>query len=157
MRDLPQKQRALADAIMLKSDSLESFLKASSDKWVREDLVYRFWHQSFKVYALQDCTQRGVDIIRSFAPPGSKLHPFFEEIVEQGTGVVFEMSHNNDWTKHTRAIVEAFWHVTHIVEMMVKHAPSEATQSMEKDVEEDGSFHFISSGWATVLEVFNLR
>lgn len=157
MRDLPQKQRDLADAIMLKSDSLESFLKASSDQWVREDLVYRFWHHSFKVYALQDYTQRGVDIIRSFAPPGSALHPFFEEIVEQGTGVVFDMSHNKDWTKHTRGLVEAFWHVTHIIEMMLKHAPSETTASIEESAGDTGGFHFISSGWATVLEVFNLR
>ena len=149
----------LADKIVGLSDDLNSFLSTAKDVWGSEDLVYRFWHQSFKVYALQEFTVRGVELIKSASPHGGPLHPFFEEIVAEGTGIVFEMSHNDDWTKHTRPIVEAFWHVMHIIEMMVKHAPEETSLSRSSDTPGSGfsNMHFLSSGWALVLEVFNLR
>jgi hypothetical protein len=159
MSSYAEKQMFLADRIVDISDDLNSFLLNAKDVWVSEDLVYRFWHQSFKVYALQEFTARGAELIKSVALDSEPLHPFFEEIVSEGTGVVFEMSHNDDWTKHTRPIVEAFWHVVNIIDMMVKHAPDETSLARSNDSPDVGlpNMHFISSGWALVLEIFNLR
>jgi predicted nucleotidyltransferase/predicted RNase H-like HicB family nuclease len=45
-----------------------------------EDGVYRFYHQSFKVYGLQEYTLQIVGVLRSFAPdPTAPLDPYFEE------------------------------------------------------------------------------
>ena len=49
------------------------------------------------------------------------MNPWFEEIVAAGTGVEFDLSHNDDWLRHTRPIVEAFLHAKYFIEMVVKY------------------------------------
>lgn len=153
------KQRELAVAAISRMDELQSFLDSANDKWVKEDLVYRFWHQSFKVYAIQDYTERGASLIRSLSPNGRNLSTFFEDIVSEGTGKVFSLEHNENWAFHTRPMLEAFWHVVTIVEMIVKYAPQEASPSAEVSSTSTNplNMRFLDSGWALVLEVFNLR
>ena len=47
---------------------LEQLLRACSDHWGYEDPVYRLYHQSFKVYALQASTLKIVEQLRALAP-----------------------------------------------------------------------------------------
>jgi hypothetical protein len=55
-----------------------------------ENGTYRFYHQSFKVYALQGHIIRATKIFRVVAVNmGLRLNPWFEEIVAEGTGVEF--------------------------------------------------------------------
>lgn len=156
MIDYLEKQRNLAVLACSKIEELQDFINSATGTWVREDLLYRFWHQSFKVYAIQEYTERGAALIRSLSPEAGPLSDFFEEIVSEGTGKVFSMEHNENWTLHTRPMLEAFWHVLTIVEMIVKYAPEEAAS--EGTAESSGlNIRFLDSGWALVLEVFNVR
>lgn len=123
---------------------LEMLLEECSAQ--REDLVYRFWHQSLKVYALQENTERIRTALEGLAPAGCTLHPWFREIVTEGTGKVFALSHNDDWLVHTRPIVEAFHHASYVLEMTVLYG-SELTESPA----------LLPSGWAALLEVFGIR
>ena len=62
---------------------LERLLEEVSSHWGCEDPVYRFYHQSFKVYALQNTTARIVDALRDLAPEGQQLCKEFEEIIKK--------------------------------------------------------------------------
>ncbi|HEX6189159.1 MAG TPA: hypothetical protein VFZ40_13855 [Pyrinomonadaceae bacterium] len=113
----------------------------------REDGIYRFYHQSFKVYRLQDCTLKAVEIFRSIAQATeNRLCDWFEEIVADGTGKTFEPEHNRNWTEHTRPIVEAFLHTRYFLEMMIKYA-----NEMESPP------RMLPFGWAAILELYNQR
>jgi hypothetical protein len=58
---------------------LEELLAEASSHWGYEDPIYRFYHQSFKVYYLQGTTERIVEALKALAPAG-RLHPWFLEI-----------------------------------------------------------------------------
>jgi len=125
---------------------LKALLAEVSGHWGYEDGIYRFYHHSFKVYyRLQPATLRIVEALQALAPH-LKLNADFMQIVAEGTGNQFHQSHNKKWLKHTRPIVEAFFHARHMLEMACKYAEElkEPPQALP-------------SGWAAVLELYNLR
>ena len=125
---------------------LKARLAEVSNHWGYEDTIYRFYHQSCKVYhSAQPSTLQIVAELQALAPH-LKLNPDFEKIVADGTGKKFESSHNDDWLRHTRPMIEAFFHARYFLEMAVKYA--EAHEEPPK---------MLPSGWASVLYLFNLR
>lgn len=124
---------------------LDRLLESISGHWTYEDYVYRFYHQSFKVYHLQHATR---NIIHWFNRVGhnAPLNGWFQVIVAEGTGHKFEMSHNKEWLKHTRPIVEAFFHAKYFLEMMIKYGK-----------ELDGDVQCMPSGYAALLYLYNMR
>jgi hypothetical protein len=56
--DSLEKDNELLAKIKSQLSALESLLKEMNSHWLYEDPIYRFYHQSFKVYFLQDETQR---------------------------------------------------------------------------------------------------
>ena len=135
----------LLSAAKRKLPELKALLASVSDHWGYEDPIYRFYHQSFKVYHLQTATLKIVAELQALAPH-LKLNSDFLEIVAEGTGKQFDMSHNANWLKHTRPIVEAFFHARHLLRMVCKYA-----EELPKPPQ------VLPSGWATVLYLFNLR
>ena len=112
-----------------------------------EDGIYRFYHQSFKVYRLQDCTLRAVEMFRSIAETtDGRLCDWFEQIVKDGTGKEFQPEHNRNWPDHTRPIVEAFLHTRYFLEMMLKYG-----RELESPPD------FLPFGWAAILELYGQR
>ena len=142
--DRPEVQSLLAN---LKSAivELEKLLEASNSHWIYEDGVYRFYHQSFKVYALQGSTTAIVAALQALAP-GRNLNDAFLQIVKDGTGKTFDMEHNRRWLEVTRPIVEAFFHARYFLEMAVRYG-----KEMEKPP------RLLPSGWAAFLYLYNLR
>jgi hypothetical protein len=75
-----------------------------------------------------------------------KLDGWFETIVAEGTGKKFDRSHNDAWIRHTRPIVEAFFHARYFLGMAcrygdeLQHPPS-----------------LLPSGWAAILYLYGLR
>jgi hypothetical protein len=133
--------------IKAKLPELDGLLQEMGSHWEYEDPVYRFYHQSFKVYALQNETKRIVAALRSIAPNGTTFSPMFEEIYQAGASRKhFEPEHNVNWTMHTRPFVEAFFHAKFFLEMAVKYG---------KELEEPP--HMLPSGWAALLCLYNLR
>jgi len=124
---------------------LEEMLAHVESHWGMEDGFYRFYHQSLKVYQLQEMT---ISICKALQDlmPDQAMNRWFSEIVAQGTGHEFEMSHNRDWLHHTRPIVEAFFHAHYFLKMAVKYG---------KELERGPDV--MPSGWASVLYLFDLR
>jgi hypothetical protein len=123
---------------------LEKLLETCNDHWGYEDPVYRFYHQSFKVYGLQQQCRSIVDRLQVLAPD-RPLHPWFVEIVRAGTGKEFQVSDNNHWTEVTRPILEAFFHARFFLEMAVRYANLDSPPQL------------LPSGYAALLELFGLR
>ncbi len=124
---------------------LRALLDDCSSHWGYEDPIYRFYHQSFKVYGLQSQTLKIVDALRGLLPESS-LNPWFGEIVSAGTGRVFQMEDNDHWLAVTRPIVEAFFHARYFLEMAVRYG-DEFTEPPT----------VLPSGWASVLYLYNIR
>ena len=124
---------------------LEALVEESNSDWVYEDCVYRFYHQSFKVYLLQESTLRIVEKLRALAPD-REFNKWFAQIIADGTGKTFAMEDNENWLHVTRPILEAFFHSKYFLEVAVKYGrklqyPPRA----------------MPSGWAAFLYLYNLR
>lgn len=140
-----EKDQELLDAIKSKLPELERVEELLG--FEREDGIYRFYHHSFKVYRLQECTLRAVEIFKSIAEAtDNHLCDWFEQIVADGTGKTFEPEHNQNWPMHTRPIVEAFLHTRYFLEMMIKYG-----HEMESPPQ------MLPFGWAAILELYNQR
>lgn len=147
MLDPLLKDNELLANIQARWSELAELLQEMNSHWVYEDLVYRFYHQSFKVYYLQEYTKEIVEALKSLAPSGATFSAMFEEIFQAGaSGKQFEMKHNQQWTSHTRVFLEAFFHAKYFLEMAVKYGK-----------ELDTAPNTMPSGWAALLCLYDLR
>jgi len=145
--DLKEKDNQLLANIKARLPEIEALLEEIDSHWVYEDSIYRFYHNSFKVYGLQDITRKIVDALKGLAPEGKSLCREFEEIIRAGaSGKHFKPDHNKNWTHHTRPFVEAFFHAKFFLEMVVKYGK-----------EMEGPPDMLPSGWAAVLCLYDLR
>jgi hypothetical protein len=140
-----QKDQALLDSIKSKLPSLEGLVFPFNVDY--EDGVYRFYHNSFKVYYLQDLTVKAVDIFENIAKAtNDEVCHWFKQIVADGTGKKWDADHNRDWLLQTRPIVEAFLHTKYFLDMMIKYGR-----------ELDSPPSILPFGWAAILELYNQR
>lgn len=147
MLDPLQKDNELLANIKSHWSELDKLLQSINSHSVYEDLIYRFYRQSFKVYYLQEHTKVIVETLRGLAPSGTTLSSMFEEIYQAGaSGKQFEMKHNQQWTAHTRVFLEAFFHAKYFLEMAVKYGK-----------ELDTAPSIMPSGWAALLCLYDLR
>ena len=133
----------LFEKLKLSADSLERLLRRCDVECA--DGIYRFYHQSFKVFTLQKLTVEVVAALHSLRPI-RPLNKWFRQIVAEGTGKKFSVSHNARWLKTTRPIVEAFFHSSYFLEMAVSSA-RELTEPP----------NLLPSNWAAVLYLYDLR
>ena len=131
--------------IKSKLSVLEKLLKKCNDHWEYEDPIYRFYHQSYKVYNLQILTTEIVTVLHSLMPDSS-LNSYFNKFIQEGTGKTFSTEDNKQWLQNTRTILEAFFHAKFFLEMAVKYGN-----------EFDIPPKLLPSGWAALLYLFNLR
>jgi len=124
---------------------LRELLRRASSHWEYEDPIYRCYHGSFKVFALQSQTTAIVDALRAIRPD-APLNPTFANILSDGTGHTFSPEANAKWDETARPIVEAFFHARFFLEMAVKYGEEldEAPMPMP-------------SGWAALLYFFKMR
>ena len=101
--------------------------------------MYRFYHQSFKVYSIQHLTEQIATTLKGLLPD-HLLDGWFMTIVEEGTGRTFERSYNKDWPVHTRPMLEAYWHARYMLGMVVGYGEHSRRRSRG-----------LPSGWAAVL------
>jgi hypothetical protein len=137
-------EETLLRNLRLRRSDLTTLLENCSSHWGFEDPIYRFYHQSFKVYPLQDETVRIVHVLESLAPE-RPLNLWFRQIVEQGTGRSFRQEDNEDWLRATRPILEAFFHARFFLEMAVRYATLLEPPSP------------LPSGYAALLYLYGLR
>jgi hypothetical protein len=142
--DRESAERILLGHLRTRGAPLSELLERCSGHWDFEDSIYRFYHQSFKVYGLQAQTE---EIVRELSAlvPGRRLNAWFLAIVEQGTGRHFEAADNARWTETTRPMVEAFFHARFFLEMAVRYAHLEQPPNP------------LPSGYAALLYLYDLR
>ena len=93
MIDALKKDNELLANIKSHLPELTALLQEMNSPWFYEDSIYRFYHQSFKVYALQNETKKIVEALKSVAPAGATFCKEFEEIYSVGaSGKQFERS-----------------------------------------------------------------
>jgi hypothetical protein len=136
---------ALFAALKRALPTLQALRDDFATQWGDEDGVYRFYHQSFKVYGLQRSTLAIVQALQALAPD-RELNKWFAQIVADGTGKRFESEHNKRWLEVTRPMVEAFFHARYFLEMALKYGN-----------ELDAPPRTLPSGWAAFLYLYNLR
>ncbi len=110
------------------------------------DGIYRFYHQSFKVYNLQNHINEANNLFKKLEP-GSGVNLWFYQIILDGTQKGFEMSDNQNWLIVIRPILEAFFHCKYFLEQLI-------FVESNYDKPQEG---FISSEYASFLCLFNLR
>jgi len=137
-------ERALLLSLRARRADLAALFARHSDHWGLEDPVYRFYHQSFKVFALQSQTTEIVRMLSQLMPERS-LNTWFTTIVAHGTGRTFVMSDNARWIDATRPILEAFFHARFFLEMAVRYSKLESPPSP------------LPSGYAALLYLYDLR
>lgn len=156
-----EKVRTLLANLKSRKAELAELLASCSGDGGYEDPVYRFYSGSFKVFPLQKTTEKIVAALHSLLPE-QPLDDVFLQIITEGTGHKFTHEMNADWPKHTRPIVEAFFHARYMLEMAVRYAdwqlPSENREQFEPgDPRRLEHLHLIPCGWAALLSLFNLR
>lgn len=136
---------ALFSSLKAALPALEKLLNEYSGEWGYEDPIYRFYHQSFKVYALGHATKRIVSALQALAPE-QQLNEWFVHIVTEGTDKTFDQEHNARWLEVTRPIVEAFFHARYFLEMAVTYGRQLTAPP-----------RMLPSGWAALLYLYRLR
>ena len=138
------RERKLLRNLRVYTADVEELLAKANDHWGYEDPIYRFYHQSFKVFGLQEQTNAIVKLLRKLSP-SSDLNPWFIEIVEVGTGKAFDLSDNRRWTQVTKPILEAFFHARFFLEMASRY------RSLQNPPQ------LLPSGYAALLYLYGLR
>ena len=123
---------------------LKELLDSVNDHWGYEDPIYRFYHQSFKAYYVQEDTLRIVAALQALVPE-LPLNSWFQQIIVEGANKQFETDHNARWLEETRPILEALFHARFFLEMACRYS--------EPPDPDDA----LPSGWAALLCLFNLR
>jgi hypothetical protein len=137
----------LLSRIKLRLPELEDLLDLVNSNCPYEDGIYRFYHYSYKVYGIQGFTRLILEALRVIAPDENKTFcPLFEEILKNGFGKPFKEHHNRNWAKHTRPLLEAYFHAKYFLEMAVKSGK-----------ELDKAPTSLPSGWAALLELYGIR
>lgn len=140
-----QRHNALLDRIKKGAADLQVQLDLADQEFGAPDLFYRFYTQSFKTFRIQQYTAKFMECIQTVAGD-EKLHPWFLGIIAEGTDKVFDLSHNNEWLKHTRPMMEAYFHSRMVVEQMLW-----CSKNLTK------AENWLDSPWAAVLTIYNLR
>ena len=123
LREEDERREVQALSRRLKADlpTLERLLGQCIDLGY-EDLIYRFYHQSLKVYFLQERTEAIVAALRALDPE-RPMNEWFTNIAQEGTGKTFKREDNRNWLIVTRPILEAFFHARYFLEGSRQAAP----------------------------------
>jgi predicted ribosome quality control (RQC) complex YloA/Tae2 family protein len=144
IQDANQK---LLDNIKKNMKELEDLLVEITDDFVYGDLIYRYYHCSYKCYYIQVYTKKIVETLDKLKPNKNiKPNSQFERIYKEGVGRNFSHKDNANWDEITRPQLEAFFHAKYFLEMAIKFG-KELTVAPQ----------CLPSGWAGLLYYYNLR
>lgn len=112
-----------------------------------EDYVYRFYHQSFKVFGATEEIKRAKDLFEKIAPDEIPLNDWYCKIADEAISKDFDWEKTNPkWLDETRPILEAYWHSKCFLQQML-HFGTELQESPQ----------LLPYGWATILYLYDLR
>lgn len=114
---------------------------------VYEDLVYRFYHKSFKMFSLNVYSLKILTYLKMLMP-SYELNSMFLEIVTKGLDLEFDRSMNSNWAEETNPVVYAFYQAKYMLDMLIKYGIHQDNYT------EHG---FLLPGWGSVLYLYNIR
>ena len=144
-----KKQNDLLRNIKVNLHTMEKLLDKISGEWEYEDMIYRYYHHSFKVYRLQAVTTEIVDELRKISPHSGEwmFHRYFVDILKKGCiDREWTQSDNRKWQETTCPFVEAFLHAKFFLEMAIKYGKKY-----------DKAPVLLDSGWAALLHLYRIR
>lgn len=144
--DRPQVQELFKNIQKSLPEFEKWFEEHCNGHWTYDDMIYRFYHQSFKVWYLIPVIEEAVKKLESLLP-GRPLNKWFMQIISEGLKEKdFDRKFNDDWLKYARPVLEAFFHARFFLEMVIKYG-----KMMKKPVT------LLPSGWAAILYLYDLR
>jgi len=136
----------LWDNIKRDLPELRKLQKETREMFGLEDLVYRFYHHSYKAYHARGITRDIVSALERLAPEGTEICSEFRKIVDDGTRENFSTAYNKDWDRHVRPVINALFHATYFLDMAVKYGGRYKKEPK-----------LLPSGYAALLELYGLR
>jgi len=138
------------DAEMLRNirerlPQLKELLNEADGHWRFENFFYRYYYGSFKVYEAQELTHRIADELKNLMPD-RELNGNFMDIVSQGTGRVWELSHNQRWIEETLPIINALFHAIYFLRLVVRYGELY-----------DSPPESLKNGYAALLVLYGMR
>jgi len=149
LEERPEKQSFLLQNIKSNLPLLESLLKEVESHWGYEDLVYRYYDQSFRVYHAQERSKEIYKALEMISPhtPKRICDEKFNNLIKKGaSGIKWVPEHNQRWEEVCEPMVNAFLHAKYFLEMAVKYGKKY-----------DEAPNVMDSGWAALLELYNIR
>lgn len=128
---------------------LEERLEDANSYWKYEDIIYRYYHESFKVYRIQSLIKELYNALEKISPHNNKrvFNDRFLKIISGGTkDISWEPKHNEKWDEICRPFLEAFFHSKYFLEMAIKYGKKYDFVPNRMD-----------SGWAALLELYKIR
>jgi hypothetical protein len=121
------KQRQLLEAIRASLNQIDA-LVGQLDA-LEEGGVYKYYGQSFKVFALQTPIEQAQALFGTLAPPEAALNDWFLSICAAALEHKFSLLDrtcdwgrmNDHWQVWTRPILEAFWHCSFFLRAMARY------------------------------------
>lgn len=152
INELHRKHDLLLKNIKGKLPEMEKLLFAiMRSEGIYEGKLYRFYHDSFKVYYLQETTAEIVKLLEEINPNDpKKFCDLFEGIIRDGKIGDWKHEHNKEWAKYTRPIVEAFLHAKYFLEMAI-------ICGKELKRNKKAPIGCITQRWAALLELYKIR
>jgi hypothetical protein len=143
-----RKGDILLSNIKRERQNLEKILALTEDHWGEEDMIYRFYHGSFKVYRIQGLTEMIYDSLQKISPHKDKniLNQEYRKIIQRSRN---QKQSNNICLENCGPILEAFFHSKYFLEMAVKCGKR---YSRHKHIPQR-----VYSGWAALLELYGIR
>jgi len=146
-----KKTEVLLENIKREMPSLEKILEAVEADRGEEDRVYRFYHESYKCYRIQELTQAIYQALERISPYKRKdkkiQNPHYKKIIQEGmTNREFKNEDNQNWDQVTRPMFEAFFHSKYFLEMAIKYGKQYNQVP-----------RVIGYGFAALMDLYDLR
>ena len=149
MAEAKAERNVICDALLRNIKARRSDLESVRRSLIHlePELVYRFYHQSFKVFWFKESIIDAKKLLSEIAPDGQNLNVWFLQIVDYAIDAEFnDDTTNKNWLQETRPVLEALWHCKYFIEQAISSADSleEAPMTLPYD-------------WAAMLYLYNLR
>jgi hypothetical protein len=147
--EVHKNRRSKAEALLANIKTQRAEIETLLTDYKREepDLIYRFYHQSYKFFIMTDLVQRAVDLFKRLAPEPTELNEWYGSMATEAVNKKFDWEKTNSiWLAETLPVLQGYWHSKYFLEQMRVAAD-----------ELDAAPEILPSGWAAVLYLYNLR
>ncbi|MEI7719483.1 MAG: hypothetical protein WCI72_06440, partial [archaeon] len=130
-------------------EKIDSCLNSFNSQMGYEEVLYRFFCQSLKVFSANGFTSSGFELLKSLDPKDKKsLDESYSTIVKDALSRKFSLEMNNNWVSSTQPVVDAFLQTKYFLEMASKYGHK---------FEKDKAPVVLPYGWAALGSLYKFR